>query len=457
MSNLLKEELQALKDAQLKLKRAVAEMKIKDILISQLQQNGGRKGKPKPSSGLEYDNAIVTWGKKFAVLYEPWITVAVFGPSPEDGPPELETVPEIEQVFKDPKLYLRYTRVTLYQNIPAKFHELIDPSVFGGFATNMIYEANELRSLQRFVCVPRQLGQDPEDTRNNDKSAPPTAYPPIFYDGLKDNLPNLFLNPVGPLGSLGEKGKAKPSHNTIGFQWKVQEDGLTVGSICFTLILLMFVIADHNENFTETGSISKIPYQKYYRQYKSRFMKYAKTTGIQKIMKFWSGIVLHGVDTGNIIHEQIANNMNDGKEANFALAMEGLAIDTVDTDEEEESFDYEIGHYAVWELDQFESLNLVGPAQQEPPASPTVISSAVPANPANVNAAQVDAAAAVNALQGGGTGRSAGGSVGGSVSETQGRGQSKGKGRGGRGRGHGQVIVSDEEPAPAPRRGACCT
>lgn len=35
--------------------------------------------------------------------------------------------------------------------------------------------------------------------KNNDKSAPPTAYPPIFYDGLKDNFPNLFLNPVGPL------------------------------------------------------------------------------------------------------------------------------------------------------------------------------------------------------------------------------------------------------------------
>jgi hypothetical protein len=155
-------------------------MKTKDILIAQLQQNGSRKGKPKPSSSLEYDDAIITWGKKFAVLYEPWVTIVVFGPYPEDGPPELETVPEIEQVFKDPKLYLQYTRVTLYQNIPAKFHELIDPSIFGTFATDvsvllichdrinicfLVYEANELRSLQRFVCVPNQLRQDPEDTR----------------------------------------------------------------------------------------------------------------------------------------------------------------------------------------------------------------------------------------------------------------------------------------------------
>jgi hypothetical protein len=171
---------QALKDAQLKLERALAEMKTKDILIAQLQQNGGRKGKLNPSSGLEYDKAIVTWGKKFAVLYEPWITVAAFGPYPEDGPPELETMPEIVQVFTDPKQYLRYTRVTLYQNIPEKFHELIDPAVFGAFATEvsafltchdrinicfLVHEANELRSLQHFVCVPSQLRQDPEDTR----------------------------------------------------------------------------------------------------------------------------------------------------------------------------------------------------------------------------------------------------------------------------------------------------
>jgi hypothetical protein len=61
----------------------------------------------------------------------------VFGPYPEDGPPELKTGPEIEHVFKDPKMYLQYTRVTLYENIPAKFHEIIDPSVFGAFATDV--------------------------------------------------------------------------------------------------------------------------------------------------------------------------------------------------------------------------------------------------------------------------------------------------------------------------------
>jgi hypothetical protein len=75
-----------------------------------------------------------------------------------------------------------------------------------------------------------------------------------------------------------------------------------------------------------------------------RFMKYAKTAGIQRIIKFWSGIVFHGIDTGSIINEQTADDMNDGEEADFALAMERLAVDTVDADEEEEDFDYEMGH-----------------------------------------------------------------------------------------------------------------
>jgi hypothetical protein len=73
-------------------------------------------------------------------------------------------------------------------------------------------------------------------------------------------------------------------------------------------------------------------------------MKYAKTAGIQKIIKFWSGIVFHGIDTASIINEQSADDMNDGEEAEFALAMEKLAVDMVDTDEEED-FDFEMGHH----------------------------------------------------------------------------------------------------------------
>jgi hypothetical protein len=108
---------------------------------------------------------------------------------------------------------------------------------------------------------------------------------------------------------------------------------------------LIFVIADHKENFTETGSSSKIPYQKYYRQYKLRFMKHASSPGIQKIMKFWSAIVFHGVDTGNVVNEPTAGDMNEADEANFALAMEKMAI-TEDSDEEDdiEDFDFEMGH-----------------------------------------------------------------------------------------------------------------
>jgi hypothetical protein len=75
-------------------------------------------------------------------------------------------------------------------------------------------------------------------------------------------------------------------------------------------------------------------------------MKYAKTAGIQKIIKFWSGIVFHGIDTASIINEQSADDMNDGEEAEFALAMEKLVVDTVDTvdTDEEEDFDFEMGH-----------------------------------------------------------------------------------------------------------------
>ncbi|KAJ7814832.1 hypothetical protein B0H14DRAFT_2603874 [Mycena olivaceomarginata] len=361
MSNPAKEELQeALKDAQLKLQQAVAEIKAKDIVIAQLQQNGGWKSKLKPnSSSLEYDNAIVVWA---------------FGPYPEDGPPKLETIPEIEQVFKDPKLYLRYTRFMKQMGSSRS-------------STLLVFQGN-LDKILRIQGIERNRDKLLFHANDN-QSAPPTAYLPIFYNGLKGTLPNLFLNPVGPLSSLGEKGKAKPAHNTIGFQWKVDEGGLTVG-------------------------------------------------------------MFHGVDTGNVVNEATADDMNKEDKANFALAMEKMAV-TVDSDEDDtEDFDFEMGH-----------LDLVMPAQQEPPASPAVIVSAVnaPANPANVNATQVEAAAAGNALQDGGAGgslgRSVGRTVGRSMSETRDKGKG-GQGLHGHGRGHGQAIASNDsdEPTPALRRGA---
>ncbi|KAJ7828557.1 hypothetical protein B0H14DRAFT_2594569 [Mycena olivaceomarginata] len=100
-------------------------------------------------------------------------------------------------------------------------------------------------------------------------------------------------------------------------------------------------------------------------------MKYVQTARIQKIIKFWSGIVFHGVDTGSVINKQTAHNMNDREEANFVLVMERMVVDTVDTDEEEESLNFEMGHHALWELDP--PLDPVGPAQQEPPASPVIL------------------------------------------------------------------------------------
>jgi hypothetical protein len=56
-----------------------------------------------------------------------------------------------------------------------------------------------------------------------------------------------------------------------------------------------------------------------------------------------SGPVFHGVDTSNVVNEQTADDMKDGDEADFALAMERMAI-TVDSDEEDENFDFEMGH-----------------------------------------------------------------------------------------------------------------
>ncbi|KAF8207447.1 hypothetical protein K438DRAFT_1962372 [Mycena galopus ATCC 62051] len=348
----------ALKEAQLELARAQVELRAKEQLIGALQQQTRGK-KSKGENPLNYLDVIIPLGKKFGFMQEPWVSPAVFSDRPEDVPPHA-TMEEVDAMFKDPKLYLKYLINALYDHVPTKYHELV--ADFPQFQENFLHHLSAGRSsgVDRLkghldsILAMNNIDKDREALLyhpGQDTKKPPSSYPPIFYGDLKKNATTLMLNPVGPMSlrcmifgssSIKNGGKAKPATNTMGYTWKLDHEGLTFGSIAFTLVVSIFLLAGADEDFQEKGKVSKIPFQQYFRSYKSRLMKNADSAGIRKIKRFWTKIVFAGVATASAIEDQgTASDEGALSDAEFAAAMATISLgdDSVgDGDSESEEF-----------------------------------------------------------------------------------------------------------------------
>ncbi|KAJ6467790.1 hypothetical protein C8R45DRAFT_1171231 [Mycena sanguinolenta] len=314
------------------------------------QTTAGRKSKaaidnPNP---LNYLSVIIPLGKKFGIMEELWLARAAFAVYPEDGPPPKNSAEELDAMFKSGPSYLRYLTTVLYDHVPSTYHGLIPKGACPDFENDMSplfincrhsTAINTLKINIKNILAIYEIANNRETLlyhRGEDCSRPPSAYPPIFYKDLKKDAKTLLLNPVGPMslrcilfgsGSIKKNGTAKPLSTTLGYQWKLE--GLTIGSICATLVFLIHVINGVEESFDEKGKISKIDFQATFRAYKLRLMKYADTRGVRNILRFWTKIVFVGVETVSI-HEADERSDNEADaefEAEFAAAMEGLDLE----------------------------------------------------------------------------------------------------------------------------------
>ncbi|KAJ7782437.1 hypothetical protein DFH07DRAFT_949242 [Mycena maculata] len=346
-----KEELrEALKQTQLELARAQVELRAKDLFIEDLQKATGRKSKSKAAGPdpLNYLDIIVTLGKKFGVMQEPWVSPAAFSARPEEGTPPHNTPNEIDALFKTPALYLQYLTCKIYNNVPDKYHELVNASTFPNFRDNFLKHLSAGRSsaVDRLktnvdkILIECSIKNKVEELLyfpGEDAKHPPSTYPPIFHASLKKDAKGWLLNEAPPLAlwcmifggsSIKNKGKTKPSTNTLGYGWKLDSEGLTIEAIAFTLIAFIFVLRGADTAFEEKGKITNIPYQSLFRTYVCRLMKHANAPGVRKVLRFWHKIVFAGVATAEAIEDA---GMNDSEaeaasDAEFAAAMEGISL-----------------------------------------------------------------------------------------------------------------------------------
>ncbi|KAJ7934541.1 hypothetical protein B0H13DRAFT_1855139 [Mycena leptocephala] len=84
--------------------------------------------------GENHDNYfkfIVSWGKSFALLHDPWVDGTAF--SKKVAPP-LAPASDIFKAHPLSPLYQEYLTATIHKNIPEKFHRLIDASEYSDFS-----------------------------------------------------------------------------------------------------------------------------------------------------------------------------------------------------------------------------------------------------------------------------------------------------------------------------------
>ncbi|KAJ7241191.1 hypothetical protein B0H12DRAFT_45911 [Mycena haematopus] len=138
-SGIDKEIFQALRNAQLEMGRLVVENRDLKAKLVVSESGTGRRRKPiaaelNPDGYLE---AVVSLGKKFGYMEEPWVHPAVFTDRPVEGAPPHESAEEIDELFKSPKLYQQFLTSCLYDHVPALFHKLIDSAKFPTFSENV--------------------------------------------------------------------------------------------------------------------------------------------------------------------------------------------------------------------------------------------------------------------------------------------------------------------------------
>ncbi|KAJ7703731.1 hypothetical protein B0H17DRAFT_1127333 [Mycena rosella] len=241
--------------------------------------NPGRKGKKGHSSikgddTLGYHTKIITLGKSFGVMVDPWIQTIVFS---KNIAPPLATPAQIFKTESD--LYNQYLTAALYAHIDEKFHELVDTAVYTDFAHNFLHHLNAQRSSAIHSikeCLPlillsekvvpnlepatiRDLILHPGDDPKTQKCS---KFPSILYDGLRQVPANLFMNRVPALAlravlwgkeSVNDKRTRKPASSVVGHMWKIKK--VTEGSVALACTAVITHLAGHIRAILEDAAL----------------------------------------------------------------------------------------------------------------------------------------------------------------------------------------------------------
>ncbi|KAJ7708063.1 hypothetical protein B0H17DRAFT_1191566 [Mycena rosella] len=248
-SNASRDELlEALKSSQLSVTKLLTENRKLQKTNSDLLANSSKKHcKGAEQDVLGYKLHAVTLAKKFLFTRALFIDTTMFRPKP----PQPLVLGRREDSFSDDAAYRDTITVALYEEIPEKFHSLLDAQTYANFAKDFVHEHGDGRStlislIQRTLpVILKGLDIDSDiltmadaDHRNNPalkgllqfpNERKATLYAPVLFPGITQNMNELFTGPIfmkvhrlmyfGPKSLVPGK---KPASNSNGMKMRLR-------------------------------------------------------------------------------------------------------------------------------------------------------------------------------------------------------------------------------------------
>ncbi|KAJ7446286.1 hypothetical protein B0H11DRAFT_2337982 [Mycena galericulata] len=328
--------------------RAEVRKENSDLLVVSSKKRWGRT-----DDKLGYKSEVVAWSKRFLFTRALCIDISIFSAKPS----EFAVDPAATLATGD--LYIESLTLALYQDIPEKFHELLDANQYGNLAKDFVREHGDARSsllnsVQKALpTILKGLNVDFDllttagaDRSNNavlsgllkfPTERKPTLYAPVLFPGPNKNMTELFLGPAvqkvhrlmyfGP-GSLVPG--SKPAPNSNGVRLSLKE--VTASSISAAATVTRFVLSPDRE-WASKGTISGTEWEQGYRTYHRLLTSNSHLPHVKHIFKTMQEFVFAGLKITS--ESTSASEVDDGIEDAIADAMRQfeLGIDTTTPDQ----------------------------------------------------------------------------------------------------------------------------
>ncbi|KAJ6598041.1 hypothetical protein B0H10DRAFT_1959460 [Mycena sp. CBHHK59/15] len=340
------ELLDALKASQVSVMRLLNEnRKLRQTnseLLAASSKKKQRAGAPGADT-LGYKSQVVGFAKHFLFTRALFVDRRAF----QGVRPEPPITPEAQ--FASDAAYIDSITTALYDDIPDRFHALLDVNAYPNFATDFIHEHGEGRSIlvnavrRALPIILKGLNIDPTlltmasaDRSNhnvltsllrfpNERKA--TLFAPVLFPGPSKDMNKIFTGPIflqvhrmmyyGP-SSL--TAGAKPARNSNGVKLGIYK--ITEGSVSLAAIISRFVVSPDKEWATK-GAISNIDWEGDYQSYFKLLVTHRHLPHVKKIFKkihefVFAGITLPSTGTAVASDDDIEDAIVEDM-ARFAL------------------------------------------------------------------------------------------------------------------------------------------
>ncbi|KAJ7704222.1 hypothetical protein B0H14DRAFT_2647642 [Mycena olivaceomarginata] len=339
------EALKALRDAQLYGMKLLAENRKLREDNSNLRASAPKK-RCQNEDFFGYKGEVVGLAKRFLLTRAFIVDRASF----QKQKPLPPTKPQDQ--FTSDKAYTTSMAIALYEEIPTKFHPLLDVKTYSNFATDFIHEhsdgrssfLNALRKALPVILNGLNIDSNIVIKARADRSKDPilagllkfpderkpSRFPPVLFPSSNQNMNEAFtgayflrthrLMYFGP-GSLASK--AKPALNSNGIKLGFKE--VTSSSMAAAGIALRVVLSP-DESWQPKGTASGINWEAEYRAYLEMFESNKDRPHIKRIFKTVHNFVFAGVDTAI---QSNADDSDDGDDVAELMRRFELGTDDV--------------------------------------------------------------------------------------------------------------------------------